>query len=692
MSHRASPIHSHKRDQQRYVQFSPTAPVTIPSSSYHAAHPAHAQLYGDDSYLQSVAAQQLQQQQQQQQHGAGGVHSDFLMDDMALEGYHSQQAVQPSQPPLAGDEDDVNATLRRVHTSPATHYAVNDPFGHQMLPMQQQRGVSVAQQAAASVAQQQSAYAAQLSKKAKQSELSTAAYDSVSAYYASGSGSTPSTPLSQAQSQSQQVQSILPARTLAPSGNSSNSLSSLSPSSSSSTLSSIQPSQQQQQPVSSQQAMAAAAAAALMEQGLRRIKSSPVALSSMVVSASLAGQAAAGGSVKRQRTAGASNSADTSAPTGRGTQQQKAQRRLARKAEAARASRRRKKAYVVGLEEKVAKLTAKLDALRNDQLSALKPVDRMSAVEAVHKEEQSAIKQRLVAILKEMRDEPVTGSAAMIVSDSVASTSAGSSSDSATPSNVTSPTLSSRSDGSPSSASVAEAPISRYDELKQLVDSFVSNSHKRQASVDLFFTQLEKTLIPSTAVKFALWGLSQPDDFYLNDGLWQGVMGREVGLSAAQLAEMSDCRSEVSDVVGELHDIMQRLTALRSEMKAHLDDRHKALEDVIGVLSSQQLAAFCLWVEQNPMCMQVSPPPAQQHNSQRCTRLTSMLTTTLLHSTCSPAHCVLSCCPVGRCWRLCGRRRVAELRSDGAGAGMLLAYQDVVYGASGRRCRLLSHV
>ena len=583
MSHRASPTHTHKRDQQRYVQFSPTAPVTIPP---YQSHPAHSQLYGDDSYMQAVATQQ------QQPHATAGiVHADFLMDDM--DSYHSQQSQQQSAPSHLDDDD-----MRRVHTSPTALYAVSDPYAHSMLPAQQ-RAINVAQQTAAAVQQQQQhLYAAQLSKKAKQSELSTAAgYDAVSAYYASGS-STPSTP---------QSQTILPARTLAPSGNSSNSLASLSPSSSSSTLSSmVAP----LQPTSSHQAMAAAAAAALMEQGLRRIKSSPVALSSMVVPASLAGQPSTSGSVKRQRTAVMSNSAETVVPAGRGTQQQKAQRRLARKAEAARASRRRKKAYVVGLEEKVAKLTAKLDALRNDQLSALKPVERMSAVEVVHREEQSAIKQRLVAILKEMREEPASGSASMSVTDSVASTSAGSGSDSAAPSNVTSPTLSSRSDGSPSSGSVAEAPMSRFDELKSLVDSFVANSHKRQASVDLYFTQLEKTLIPSTAVKFALWGLSQPDDFYLNDGLWQGVMGREVGLSAAQLAEMNDCRTEVGAVVGELHDIMQRLAMLRSEMKAHLDDRHKALEDVIGVLSSQQLAAFCLWVEQNPMCMQVTHTPA----------------------------------------------------------------------------------
>jgi len=133
----------------------------------------------------------------------------------------------------------------------------------------------------------------------------------------------------------------------------------------------------------------------------------------------------------------------------------------------------------------------------------------------------------------------------------------------------------------------------------------VSNSHKRQTSVDLYFTHLERTLIPSVAVKFALWGLSQSDDFYLNDGLWQGVMGREVGLSTEQMNDLLECRGEITVAVNELHDVLRRMQTLRADIRAHMEERHKAIEDVIAVLTPQQLAAFCTWVDANPMCMQL---------------------------------------------------------------------------------------
>lgn len=53
---------------------------------------------------------------------------------------------------------------------------------------------------------------------------------------------------------------------------------------------------------------------------------------------------------------------------------QKAQRRLARKAEAARQSRRRKKAYVTSLEEKVLRLQAKVAELENRQKNGVSRV------------------------------------------------------------------------------------------------------------------------------------------------------------------------------------------------------------------------------------------------------------------------------------------------------------------------------
>ena len=567
MSRRSSPTDSQgagapkRESQQRFVQFSPSLPLSITSS-----HPPPLSGAYPDSY-------------QLDDFPHGSAPADYHMEELHDPFLHPHPPSDPSHPhppaPFQEDEDPTQG-MRRIQTSPSSLFSLNDPhhYAHGLRPSHPRAPQSLHQAAAA--------YASHVHKKTLQPDMGGAmAYDG--GYYGH-TGANPGTP------QSQPLQAtVVPARALPSGGATAGSVASLSPSSSSSSLSSMAGptvSRGGSNASPTQQTAQQAAAAAMMEQGLRRIKSSPIALSSLAMPAA----GVAGGSSKRQKTAGG----DSAAP--RPSTQQKAQRRLQRKAEAARASRRRKKAYVVGLEDKVAKLNAKLELVRNDHMAGLKPVERMSAVDAVHKEEQAGIKQRLLQLLQEIRLEgggPGVSTPTSTAEGVASVTSPGSNSDSASVSG--SPTLRPLS---------ADAP-SRHEELKALVDSFVSNSHKRQTSVELYFHQLEKTLIPSVAVKFALWGLSQPDDFYVNDGLWQGVMGREVGLSSDQMAELLDCRPEVTQAVNELHDVLQRMQTLRAEIKGHMEDRHKAIEDAIAVLTPQQLSAFCIWVEQNPMCMQM---------------------------------------------------------------------------------------
>ena len=610
MSHRASPTHAqgsggYKRDAaaaaQRFVQFSPALPLsTSGSASPSSPHPFHAAHSNPSTFHPTNRLPYLDDPSYP--HNPNPAPSDYHMEDLQ-DPFAAAQTGQPMQGGQADmgafvDEDPAIG-MRRIQTSPSSLYSQGEhgqyPM-HPLLPTQPRTSINSPQPSLHQQQQLQVAYAGQhLQKRGKQDPNAAHSLSYEPGYYPS-SASNPGTP------QPQPMQAtVVPARAVHPSGNSNGSLASLSPSSSSSSLSSLAGPSSRSPQSQQAQAMQAAAAAAMMEQGMRRIKSSPIALSSMVIPAVNVGSST--GSSKRQKTAGTGEG--QAATAGRPSTQQKAQRRLARKAEAARASRRRKKAYVVGLEEKVAKLNAKLEALRHDQFATLRPVERLSAVEAVHKEEQAAIKARLLAVLQEVRQEqqmqPQHGGAHTPISttESIASvTSPGSASDSGNAtSSATSPI--------PRSSSAASDAPSRHEELKQLIDSFVTNSHKRQSSVDLYFTQLEKTLIPSVAVKFALWGLSQGDDFYLNDGLWQGVMGREVGLSAAQMAELLECRVDVTTSVNELHEVLQRMQALRSDVKAHMEERHKAIEDVIAVLSPQQLAAFCMWVESNPMCMQM---------------------------------------------------------------------------------------
>jgi hypothetical protein len=62
-------------------------------------------------------------------------------------------------------------------------------------------------------------------------------------------------------------------------------------------------------------------------------------------------------------------------------------------------------------------------------------------------------------------------------------------------------------------------------ELSHLLKKFVQNSRERQARVDFYLDRVHDSLMPGNQVKFAIWGLDQPDEFYQKpDGLWITLM------------------------------------------------------------------------------------------------------------------------------------------------------------------------
>lgn len=369
---------------------------------------------------------------------------------------------------------------------------------------------------------------------------------------------------------------------------SSTSLSTMSPSSSASSVISMPPSINQAMNQSMSHSVNQSPYAA--DQGMRRIKSTPHMSINQSITPPVSG-------VKRKSSdinntpiaASASSSQSTTSSTK--PPQAKAARRLARKAEAARASRRKKKQYIHNLEDRVAKLTARLEAVQASNQSAnqsnnqsLNPIKLGSSyVDTVHREEQQATKEKILTLLTDIKNE----NGGVI-----------------TPSNNQSSSVSENSNESVDS--------SKLDDLKGLVDMFISASHKRGASLDVYMSLLSRSLQPSVPLKFVLWGLSQPDEFYAADGLWSGVMGREVGLSSEQMSTLLSQREKVTAALASLNSTMTQLNAVRTSMKQHLEDRQRVLEEASAALTPSQIASFCMWVQQNPLCMQMVESVWQQ--------------------------------------------------------------------------------
>mmetsp|Transcript_22320 Transcript_22320/g.31231 ORF Transcript_22320/g.31231 Transcript_22320/m.31231 type:complete len:548 (+) Transcript_22320:65-1708(+) len=220
----------------------------------------------------------------------------------------------------------------------------------------------------------------------------------------------------------------------------------------------------------------------------------------------------------------------------------KTSKRKARKAEVARACRKRKKAYIQSLEQKAAALQRKLTEMAGN-------ASKSKSEKEMHREEQQRILNALEAALGRQPHD--------------------------------------------------------IKEIKMLVQQFVTNSRQHK---DLFWRHAEDTLgsiNPGAQAKFALWGLDQDDEFYEKPGLWKTLMSDEIGLDDSQMKKLLRCRERVRESKNELIEIQNRLISLRKIMNDHLSKRYKLLDRLLETLKPVQVARFFLWVSKNSSCMQM---------------------------------------------------------------------------------------
>ena len=159
-------------------------------------------------------------------------------------------------------------------------------------------------------------------------------------------------------------------------------------------------------------------------------------------------------------------------------------KRLARKAELARASRRRKKMYVQDLEIKVKKLGQKIEELQAK--AALVRAKRLPSDMNMEESDRKANQKQIRLAMGELANR------VQLDTDTLA-------------------------------------------KLNDYTKKFVENSRERQSNVDFYMDRVQECLTPGLQVKFAMWGLDQQDEFYNKPGLWTSLMHKEVGLSDAQM-------------------------------------------------------------------------------------------------------------------------------------------------------------
>ena len=133
------------------------------------------------------------------------------------------------------------------------------------------------------------------------------------------------------------------------------------------------------------------------------------------------------------------------------------------------------------------------------------------------------------------------------------------------------------------------------------------NSRERQGHVDYYFDRVAHCLSPGLQVRFAMWGLTQSDEFYSAPGLWQSLMEGEIGLDTAQMSWILSKREAIHAERKNLQTCELMLRETRNAISMHLHSLHGHMDDLLSVMTPLQLAKFYLWVENNAWCMQMIP-------------------------------------------------------------------------------------
>lgn len=254
--------------------------------------------------------------------------------------------------------------------------------------------------------------------------------------------------------------------------------------------------------------------------GMRRIVSMPTMLKSGV--------------------AGPSNSVD------------KLLKRKARKAEVARACRKRKKAYIESLEQKTVALQKRLSDIAHAQ-------DNYRAQESAQSSDIENRLRQMETILLGQRAHGLGGDA---------------------------------------------------KKLSQHISEFLSKRRQFRDAHNTFFEQASRRIKPGLQTKFALWVLDQEETFYSRQGgdalkqnsLWQ-TLASELGLTPEQSAGLLEKRSRFRENRQEQLRLQNRLLMLQHDVERHLRSRTTLVDEFVETLGPIRAAKLFVWVQKNPNCM-----------------------------------------------------------------------------------------
>jgi len=132
--------------------------------------------------------------------------------------------------------------------------------------------------------------------------------------------------------------------------------------------------------------------------------------------------------------------------------------------------------------------------------------------------------------------------------------------------------------------------------------AFIDKIREDMTQID----QLQTSMQSSLCLRFVQWIMNQSDKFYDDPaGLWYSLFSQEVGASATQLAQLLDLRKEFAQkqVISGPDVVSQAFDALRKAM----DDSSRMMGAFAQIFSPAQLVQFFQWVERfGPVCIKIN--------------------------------------------------------------------------------------
>jgi len=243
--------------------------------------------------------------------------------------------------------------------------------------------------------------------------------------------------------------------------------------------------------------------------------------------------------------------------------------RLARKAELARMSRKRKKSRLCDLEVEVAQLKDELDKERKARkvaencLAIAQQQARMTATPAPAQPEADqsiAAENALVEESKTLHDQ------------------------------------------------LRRQLSADSKEVPRIVSEVLNVVKRRQTQTAQQIRGLSRHMTPSLQLRFIEWALAQKDAFYAdNSGLWNSLFVREVGLSQEQLATVMNFRVAMQQQRAVAQEMQTAFAKFSAAFEQHNNLANESLAKFVSVFTPEQLGKFFNWVDTyGQVCVQIN--------------------------------------------------------------------------------------